>query len=99
MMNDLAKGKKMMMDLLGKLALNTIEGQPKKIQNGERHSNNGEGTHSRTTMQSHPHLYTKTPKPTMPQFFNGEVVLEGQIEHDESYMTYLEEYKRLGNEF
>jgi hypothetical protein len=99
MMNDLAKGQKMMMDLLGQLALNTIEGQPKTNQNGERGSNNGEGTHSRTTMQSHPHLYTKTPRPTMPQFLSGEVAPEGPTEQDDSYLTYLEEYRRLGNDF
>jgi hypothetical protein len=78
MMNDLAKGQKMMMDLLGKLALNTIEVKPKTNQNGERGSNNGEGTHSWITMQSHPHLYTKTPRPTMSQFLSGKVALEGK---------------------
>jgi len=88
----------MMMDLLGQLALNTIEGQPKTNQNGERGSNNGEGTHSRTAMQNHPHLYTKTPGPTMPQFLSGEVAPEGPTEQDDSYLAYLKEYRRLGND-
>jgi hypothetical protein len=49
-------------------------------------------------MQSHPHLYTKTPRPTMPQFLSGEVAPEGPTEQDDSYLTYLE-YRRLGNDF
>jgi hypothetical protein len=50
-------------------------------------------------MQSHPHLYTKIPRPTMPQFLSGEVASEGTTKQDDSYLTYLEEYKRLGDEF
>ena len=84
MMNDLAKGQKLMMDLLGQLAIHTIEGPSKQNQNGEKGSNNGEGSHSRTIMQSHPHLYTKTPRPTMPQFLSGEVVPKGPTEQDDS---------------
>jgi hypothetical protein len=58
------------------------------------------GSHSRTTMQSHPHLYTKTSRPTMPQFLGsdatGQVV---QVEQDEPFGAYLEEYRRLGDDF
>jgi hypothetical protein len=86
-MNDLAKGQKLMMDLLGQLAVNTIEGPSKQNQNGEKGSNNGEGSHSCTTMQSHPHLYTKTPRPTMPQFLSGEVASEGPVDQDDSYLA------------
>jgi hypothetical protein len=49
-LNDLAKGQKMMMDLMGQLASNTLGSQTKQNHNGERSSNNGEGSHSLTTM-------------------------------------------------
>jgi hypothetical protein len=41
-MNGLAKGQNMMMDLLGQLEVNTIERLSKQNQNGENGSNNGE---------------------------------------------------------
>jgi hypothetical protein len=72
--NDLAKDQKVMMDLMGQLAKNSLEGPMKQNQNSDGGSNNGEGSHSRTTMQSHPHLYTKSPRPTMPQFLGNDVV-------------------------
>jgi hypothetical protein len=50
------------------MVVNTMGIQDKKNHNGEMDSNNGEGIHSHTTMQSHPHLYTRTPRPTMPLF-------------------------------
>ena len=57
-LNDLAKGQKMMLDLMGQLASHSLEGlQKKEVHNGEG-SNNGEGSHARTTMHSHPHLYS-----------------------------------------
>ena len=65
-LNDLARGQKAMMDLMGQMAVNTMGSQDKKNHNGERNSMNGKGIHSRTTMQSHPHLYTRTSRPTMP---------------------------------
>jgi hypothetical protein len=71
-LNDLARGQKAMMDLMGQMAVNTMGSQDKKNHNGERNSTNGEGIHSRTTMQSHPHLYTRTPRPTMPQFLDND---------------------------
>jgi hypothetical protein len=49
-LNDLAKGQKAMMDLMGQFAKNLLEGTTKKNQNGDGGSNNGEGSHSRTTM-------------------------------------------------
>jgi hypothetical protein len=50
MMNYLAKGQKLKMDLLGQLAVKTIEGPSKQKHNGEKGSNNGEGSHSCTTI-------------------------------------------------
>jgi hypothetical protein len=73
-LNDLAKGQKFMMDLVGQLAKHSLEGPMKKNQNGDGGSNNGEGIHSCTTIESHPHLYTKSPRPIMPQFWGNEVV-------------------------
>ena len=49
-LNDLAKGQKAMMELMGKFAKNLLEGTTKKNQNGDGGSNNGEGIHSCTTM-------------------------------------------------
>ena len=49
-LNDLAKGQKAMMDLMGQLAVNTMGSQDKQNHNGEMYFNNGEGIHSRTTM-------------------------------------------------
>ena len=71
-LNDLAKGQNLMMDIMWKIASNSLGGPTKQNQNGERISNNGEGSHSRTTMQSHPHLYTKSSRPTMPQFLGND---------------------------
>jgi hypothetical protein len=68
-LNDLAKGQKVMMDLMGKLAKNSLEGPMKQNKNGDGGSNNGEGSHSCTTMQSHPHLYTKSPDPLCLNFW------------------------------
>jgi hypothetical protein len=73
-LNDLAKGQKAMIDLIGKFVKNMLEGTKKQNQNGDGGSNNGEVIHSRTTMQSHHHLYTKSPRPIMPQFWGNEVV-------------------------
>jgi hypothetical protein len=72
-LNDLAKGQKAMVDLMGKFAKNSLESTTKQNHNGDGGSNNGEGKNSCTTMQSHLHLYTKSPKPTMPQFLENEV--------------------------
>jgi len=44
-LNYLSKGQKMMMDLMGQLASNSLGGPTKQNQNGERPSNNGEGSH------------------------------------------------------
>jgi hypothetical protein len=71
-LNDLARGQKEMMDLMGKMAVNTMGSQDKKNNNGERNYTNEEGIHSHTTMQSHPHLYTRTPRPTMSQFLHND---------------------------
>jgi hypothetical protein len=89
-----------MMDLMGQFAKNSLEGTTKQNQNGDGGSNNGEGNHSHTTMKIHPHLYTKSPRPTMPQFLGNEVVGPlMQVEKDEAYRAYLEEYRRLGDDF
>ena len=99
-LNDLAQGQKAMMDLMGKMAVNTMWSQDKKNHNGERNSTNGEGIHSRTTMQSHPHLNTNTPRPIMPQFLDNDA--SGRMEQtdqDIPFGAYLEEYWRLGNDF
>ena len=55
-LNDLAKGQKTMIDLMGQLVVNTMGSHDKQTHNSERDSNNREGSHSHTTMQSHPHL-------------------------------------------
>jgi hypothetical protein len=51
-------------------------------------------------MQSHPHLYSRTPRPTIPQFLDsptvGQVV---QAEQDEPFGAYLQEYRALGDDF
>jgi hypothetical protein len=73
-LNDFSRGQKEMMDLMGKMEINTMGSQDKKNHNGERDFNNGDGNHSRTTMQSHPHLYTRTPMPTMPQFLDNDAL-------------------------
>jgi hypothetical protein len=73
-LNDLAKSQKIMMDLMGQLAKNSLEGPMKKNHNGDGVSKNGEGSHSRTTIQSHPHLYTKSPRSTMPQFLGNDAI-------------------------
>jgi hypothetical protein len=89
-----------MMDLMGQMAVNTMGSQDKQNHNGERDSNNGEGSHSRTIMQSHPHLYTRTPRPTMPQFLDNDA--SGRMEQtdqDIPFGAYLEEYRRLGDDF
>jgi hypothetical protein len=99
-LNDLSRGQKAMMDLMGQMAINTMGSQDKKNHNGERDSNNGEGRHSHTTMKSHPHLYTRTPKPTMPQFLDNDAL--GRMEHtdqDIPFEAYLEEYQILGDDF
>jgi hypothetical protein len=84
-LNDLAKGQK---------------ATTKQNQNGDGGSNNEEGNHSRTTMQSHPHLCTKSPRPTMPQFLGNEAAGPlMQVEQDEPYRAYLEEYRRLRDDF
>ena len=49
-LNDLAKGQKMMMELMGQLASHSLEGSQKKEINNSEGSNNGEGSHARTTM-------------------------------------------------
>jgi hypothetical protein len=99
-LNDLAKGQKFMMDLVGQLAKNSLEGPMKKNQNGDGGSNNGEGIHSCTTIESHPHFYTKSPRPTLPQFLGNDAIGPlMQVDQDEPYRAYLEEYKRLGDDF
>jgi hypothetical protein len=99
-LNDLAKGQKAMMDLMGQFAKNSLKGTTKQNQNGRGGSNNGEGSHSSTTMQSQPHLYTKSPRPTISQFLGNEVAGPlMEVEQDEPYREYLEEYKRLGDDF
>jgi hypothetical protein len=99
-LNDLAKGQKVMMDRIGQLAKYSLEGPTKKNQNGDGGSNNGDGIYSCTTMQSHPHLYTKSPRPIMPQFLGNDVVGPLiQVAQDELYRAYLQEYKRLGDDF
>jgi hypothetical protein len=70
---DIHLDQKAMVELMGKLAKNSLEGPMKQNQNGDGGSNNGEGRHSRTTMQSHPHLYTKSTIATMPQFLGNDV--------------------------
>jgi hypothetical protein len=89
-----------MMDLMGKFSRNSLEGTMKQNQNGDGGSNNGEGIHLRTTMHIHPHLYTKYPRPTMPQFLGNEVAGPlMQVDQDEPYRAYLEECRRLGDDF
>ena len=63
-------------------------------------SNSVEGGHARTTIQSHPRSYNRTPKPNMPQFLHETV--EDQAEHTSQGIpcaNYLEEYRALGHEF
>ena len=99
-LSDLAKGQKLMMNLMGQLDSNSLGGPTKQNQNGERSSKNGEGSHSRTTMQSHPHLYTKTTRNTMPRFLGSDATMKVmQVDQDEPFGTYLEEYRRLGDDF
>jgi hypothetical protein len=77
-----------------------LTGTTKQNQNGDGGSNNGEGNHSRITMQSHPHLYTKSPRPTIPQFLGNEATGPlMQVEQDDPYRAYLEKYRRLGDDF
>jgi hypothetical protein len=88
------------MDLMGKLSKNSLEGPTKQNQNGDGGSNNGEDSHSRTTMQIHPHLYTKSPRPTMPQFLGNDVISPFmQVDQEDPYRAYLEYYQRLGYYF
>ena len=56
-LHDLAKGQKMILDLMGQLASHSLEELQKKEVHNSEGSNNGEGSHNRTTMHSHPHLY------------------------------------------
>ena len=99
-LNDLAKGQKMMLDLMGQLASHSLEGlQKKELHNGEG-SNNGEGSHARTTMHSHPHLYSGSQRPTMPQFLDGAGTGPTiQADPAEPFGAYLQEYRLLGDDF
>ena len=57
-LNDLAKGQKTMMELMGQLATHSLDGSHKKETSNDEGSHSGDGSHARTTMQSHPHLYS-----------------------------------------
>jgi hypothetical protein len=99
-LNDLAKGQKAVMDLMGQMEVNTMGSQDKKNHNGERNSTNEEGIHSLTTMQRHPHLYTRTPRPTMPQFLDNDASWRiEKNDQDIPFGGYLEEYQRLRDDF
>jgi hypothetical protein len=76
---------------MGQMAVNTMGSQDKKNHNGERNSTNGEGSHSRTTMQSHPHLYTRKPRLTMSQVLDNDA--SGRMEQTDQgipFGSYLE---------
>ena len=99
-LNDLAKGQKTMMELMGQLASHSLEGSHKKETSNDEGSHNGEGSHARTTMQSHPHLYSGSQRPTMPQFLDG--VVTGQVvqaKTAEPFGAYLQEYRALEDDF
>lgn len=104
-LNDLAKGQKVMMELMGKL---TDSGGSTQIPLGEQQkkgpindegSNNAECSHARKTMQNHPHIYNKTSRPTMTQFLNETTIgQEEQVDQDEPFGAYLWEYRRQGQD-
>jgi len=86
-LNNLAKGQKVMVELVGKLT--NKEGST-EIQMGEQHkkdpingegSNSGEASCACTIVQSHPHIYSRASRPTMPQFLNETTI--GHQEQDD----------------
>jgi hypothetical protein len=99
-LSDLARGQKEVLAAINRLADKPGVSQNNLSNNVEGGSNNGNGSHARTTMQSHPHLHSRTPRPTIPQFLDsptiGKVV---QAEQDELFGAYFLEYKALGDDF
>lgn len=99
-LNDLAKGQKEMLAAINRLADKPGESPNNLSNNGKGGSNNGNGTHAHTSMQSHPHLYSRTSRPSIPLFLDsptaGPLV---QAEQDEPFGAYLQEYRALGYEF
>ena len=90
----------MMLDLMRQPASHTLEGLQKKEVHNSEGANNGEGSHARTTMHSHPHLYSRSQRPTMPQFLDGAGTGPTiQAEPAEPFGAYLQEYKLLGDDF
>lgn len=99
-LNDLAKGQKEIMEFMGKIAEKGL-GHPSEHQNNQ--NNNGEGDPT-TEMESIPipvcrftctyivgHL-----DPPFPNSYSQAVRQVVQVEHDESFEAYLQEYKALG---
>ena len=80
-LNDLAKGQKEIMEFMGRIAKkglgNHNEHQTSWNNNAEGGSNSGNEIHSCTNMQSHPHLYSRTSRPTLPQFLHNQAA--GQV--------------------
>jgi hypothetical protein len=70
-LNDLAKGQKEMLAAINMLADKPGESQNNLSNNGEGGSHDGGRVHARTTMQSHPHLYSGSTRPTLPQFLDN----------------------------
>ena len=68
--------------------------------NSDRVSTNNSREHLHTNMQSHPHIYTKPSRPTMPQFLDSPAAVPlAQEEPEESMSAYLREYRALGEDF
>ena len=66
----------------------------------DRVSTSSNGEHLHTNMQSHPHIYNKLSRPTMPQFLDSTAVVPlAQVEPEESMSAYLREYRALWDEF
>lgn len=98
-LNELAKGQKEMLAAINRLADKPGESQNNLSNNGEGGSHDGGRVHAWTTMQSHPHLYSGSTRPTLPQFLDGTSTgMAVQVEQD-PYGAYFEEYRALGDDF
>ena len=88
-LNDLAKGQKEMLAAINRLADKPGESQNNLSNNGEGGSHDGGRVHARTTMQSHPHLYSGSTRPTLPQFLDGTTAGMAVQAEQEPYGAYL----------
>ena len=71
-LNDLDKGQKEVLNAINKLADKPGQYQNnQQINNGDRVSTSGSESHAHTAMQSNSHIYSKSSKPTMPQFLDS----------------------------